>query len=118
MGFLLHRGCTTLFPAARDGVQSVQRIAKLTSVVRQSIRDFGRNGRLVLAIDKPFTFEQAQAIGQDLGGNIVELPLQDAKSERPVLSQSPEDIHGPGSHEDTEQGFNRTGWLMREASHW
>ena len=82
-----------------------------------SIGDFGRDRRDVLAINKPFALKQTKTLGQHLGRNSIETPLQNAESERPVPPQGPQDIHRPGPHQDAKHRFDGTRWLMGVTGH-
>lgn len=108
----LRGGCIAWRPFARRRFKGIQRLAELISLFRQSIGHFGRNGRLVFAVDQPFALEQAQAVGENLGGNTIQPPLQCPEPEWPILPQGPKDIHCPGPHQNTEHRFDRTGRLM------
>lgn len=113
----LRGGLAATIPAAGDNFKSVQRIAQFLPVLCQPISDFRRDRRVVLAINEPFAFQQAQTLGQHLGRNTSQLPFQNAESERPVPSQGPQDVHCPRAHKDAEHCFDGTRWLMGETCH-
>lgn len=111
---------TFALPFSREPLELMQHLLDILHAVGDAVGDGGRDGRLVVAENKPCLFQGAQPFGENAGGNAFDLPPQNAKAQRAVIAERPQDVQGPGPREQFQHpadGAGRRGVSRFSRSH-